>query len=262
MGAFAVRLYYKRLVFPLPLLAVPVFLKIRVNSLFVVGMYFLTAFEGGIVTLAGVQTRTDYWAHLSGLAAGIVLALRLRLQDQAMEEIHVEKALAILERGEGFAEAEQSLRLALERNPENETALLALARRKSRPLQTDEGRRLYQRIIRTNLDTVPERAAELFAEYFVIYRIPLDAASQYRLTELLQRSGRSELASRALELVADDPATPRRWAERVLFKLGRILEELRLPEAARFRYEQLCSRFPDFPRRSLVEDRIKRLTGG
>lgn len=265
MGVFAVRLYFKRLVFPIPILGfftliVPLSLKIKVNSLFVVGMYFMMDLQGGILTLLGSPTETNYWAHIGGMVSGILLALRFRFQDREIEDMYTEKALAAIESESGLAQAEKFLRRVLELNPENEAALLALARKKSRSLPSDEGRMLYQRIIRLTLETVPERAAEVFAEYFSIYRLPLDPAAQYRLTSPLQRSGGSDLAARALEVIADDPKTPQRWAERNLFKLAQILEELRLPEAARFRYEQLLERFPDFPKRELVQYKIKRLT--
>lgn len=267
MGVFAVRLYYKRLVFPIPILGLfsfifPLYLKIRMSSIFVIAIYFIADVKGGIATLLGATTGIGHWAHIGGMAAGIVLALRLRFQDRAMEDMYTEKALAAIEEESGLAEAEKLLRRVLQLNPENEAALLALARRESRPFPGEEGRELYQKLVRLLLETAPERAAEVFAEYFSIYNLPLGPDAQYRLTPHLQRSGWSSLAARALEGIVKNPATPRRWAELSLFKLGQILEELRLPEAARFRYEQLPKRYPDFFQRSLVLYRIKRLTSG
>ena len=265
MGVFAVRLYYRRLVFPVPILGFislifPLYLKIRLNSLLAVTVFFVNDVDRGIATLIGPPSKIAHWAHVGGLAAGVVLALRLRFQDRATEDMYTEKALAAIEKESGLAEAEQALRRVLELNPEREAALLALARKRSRPLASEEGRSLYQKLIRSQLETVPGRAADIFAEYFLIYRLPLDPAAQYRLALELQRSGRLELASRTLEAIADDPDASGRWAELGLFKLGRISEELRLPEAALFRYEQLLERFPEFPQRSIVLYRIKKLT--
>jgi TolA-binding protein len=194
------------------------------------------------------------------MAAGILLALRLKLQDQAAEDMYTEKALAAIEKDSGLAEADRALRRVLQLNSENEAAMLLLARRESQSVPGEEGRELYQRLIRQLLETSPERAAEVFVEYFSIYKLPLAPDAQYRLTFHLRRGGWTSLAAHALECIVENPATLRRWAELCLLKLGQILEELCLPEAARFRYEQLLKRYPDFSQRELVQYKIKRLT--
>jgi TolA-binding protein len=240
----------------------PLYLKIRISSIFVISVYIIGNIKGGIAALLGSPAGIGYWAHIGGIAAGIVLALRLQYQDRALEDMYTEEALAAIEEDSGLAKAEEFLRRALQLNPENEAALLALARRESKPFPDAEGRELYQRLIRLLLKTDPKRAAEVFAEYFPIYSLPLNAEDQYRLTPHLQRAGWSSLAAQALREIAVNPAIPRKWAELSLFKLGQILEELRLPDAARFRYRQLLKRYPDFPQRSLVLYRIKKLTNG
>lgn len=264
MGVFAVRLYFRRLIFPIPILGIfslilPLNLKIRVNSLFIIGLYFIGDLWGGIQTLLGSTGHIAYWAHIGGLVAGIIFALRLKFQDTAIQEMYIQKALGAIDSEFDTAEGEKLLRRVLELNPESEEALLFLARQKSELARTEEGRALYLKLIRLLFETKPERAAEVFAEYFPIYHIPLDPASQYRLTDVLQRAGWSDIAARALEALADDPATPRPWGERILFRLARMLEELHLPEAARFRYEQLLERYPDFQKKSLVLYRLEKL---
>ena len=263
IGVFAVRLYSKRLVFPIPILGffsfiIPVKLKVRVNSLFVIGMYFWRNLRGGIFTLLGEAGDIGYWAHIGGMISGIILGLRLGYQDRAAEDRYTEQGLAALENENKVAQ--RCLLRALELNPENEDALLALARRKSWLRPSEEGRMLYERLIRLTLEKAPERAAAVFIEYFPIYRVSFEPATQYRLAKLLKRYGWSDVAARALEALIDDPATPPRWVERSLFDLARILEELRLSEAARFRYEQLLERFPDFPDREHVQYKIRMLS--
>lgn len=80
MGVLAVRLIFKRLVFPVPLgflsWILPIFLKIRITSLFVMAMYFFNDLVGGKLTLRGETTRIGYWAQLGGAITGIILGLR------------------------------------------------------------------------------------------------------------------------------------------------------------------------------------------
>lgn len=265
MGVFAVRLFFKRLVFPVPLgffsFIFPVYLKIKVNSLFVMAMYFCQNLAGGMLTLSGeVNSEVGYWAHLGGAVAGIILGLRLGYQDKAIEDKCTQKGLAALEDETRVAEGIKLLARALELNPENETALLALARRKSWPQPSEEGLRLYQKFIRLTIEKAPERAAEVFMEYFPRYRVPFEPPLQFSLAETLYRYGWVDAAAHALQVIVDDPSTPVQWAKRSLFKLAKVLEEIGLREAARFRYEQLLERFPEFPEGEYVRYKIKILS--
>lgn len=264
MGVFAVRLYFKRIIFPFPILGIfssifPLNLKIRVNSLCIIALYFIWDLLGGIETLLGLPSHIGYWAHIGGMLAGIGLGLRWKLQDAAIQDMYTQKASRLIDSEIDIAEGERLLRRVLELNPENEEALLHLARQKSKPVKTDEGRDLYLKLIRLLFETRPEKAAEVFAEYFPVYRIPLDPVSQYRLTDVLERMGWTYLAVHALETLVDDPKTPKLWEMRLLFKLARLLEKLHLTEAAQFRYEQLLNRYPDFPKKSLVLYKLQRL---
>lgn len=264
MGVFAVRLFFKRLVFPVPLgffsFILPVYLKIRVNSLCVMAMYFCRDLAGAMLTLSGEVTGIGYWAHVGGAVAGIILGLRLGYQDRAIEDKYTEKGLAALEDETRVAEGTSLLARALELNPENETALLALARRKSWPQPSEEGLTLYQRFIRLTIEKAPERAAEVFIEYFPLYRVPFEPSLQFRLAETLHRYGWVDAAAHALQAIVDDPTTPAQWLQRSLFRLAKFLEEVGLKEAARIRYEQLLERFPEFPEGEYVRHKIKILS--
>lgn len=70
MGIFAVRCYFKSMVFPLPILGIfslifPVSLKVRLNLLVIIGLFFLADLSGGIEQAAGTSSSmTGHWAHL------------------------------------------------------------------------------------------------------------------------------------------------------------------------------------------------------
>lgn len=74
MGVFAVRLYFKRLVFPLPILGIfslifPLNLKIKVNSLAIIALYFIDDIWGGVETLFGWPSHINYWVHIGAMIA-------------------------------------------------------------------------------------------------------------------------------------------------------------------------------------------------
>jgi len=206
MGVFMVRLYFKRIVFPLPFLGIltnifPIRLKIRINSMLVIGLYFVNNLVGGLRQIEGSQSRTDYWAHIFGIILGIFMALKLKLQEDAYEEKHLETGLHALKKNDFLVDGEKSLRRVIDKNPNNQTALLALAREHSRHRPTHKGYRYYQRVLLLMVKSDPQQATEIFVEYLKTYTKSLDANLQYRLAGLLYNKGAHEIGSRTLELL-------------------------------------------------------------
>jgi membrane associated rhomboid family serine protease len=262
MGVFMVRLYFKKMVFPIPILGifsffVPIGLKIRINSMIVIGIFFVADLTAGIQQVHGASSNIGYWAHISGMISGILLALLKKFHEDAFEEMHTEMGVQAMEQGKMFVNGEKSLRIVLEKNPKNKTALLYLARKKSELRLTEEGYDLYCRLIKILMKSDHERAAEIFVEYFRKYWRNIDANIQYRMAEILFRKGDYDTSTRAMEMLIDDKNVPKEVREKVLMQLARVLESINFQEAAMFRYEQFIDLFPD----SLnVETMKKRLT--
>jgi len=264
MGAFAFRLFYKRMVFPFPILGLfsllfGLNLKVRINSLMLIMTYFFFDFLGSLFQLSGVSVGIDYLGHLSATLLGMYLASRLKFEDVAMEEMMLERALTAVDEKGNNQLAEKYLQLILEKNPERWEAMVPLARIKNRFGPTEEGERLYLKAISLLIDREPEKAAEIFAEYFGLYHRPLEAPKQYLLTEILEKLGKYGLAARALEILADDPATPEAWRPRILYRAARLLEKQEFYEAACYRYEQLLQKYPDFKEAEKIRFKLERL---
>lgn len=264
MGAFAFRLFYKKMVFPLPFLGIFSYLfglnlKVRMNSLMVIMSYVFYNFVGSLLQLSGEDLEIGYLSHLSGLLFGMYLASRMKFHDEAVEEMMLERAQAAMDEKGNNQQAEQLFELLLEKNPDRVEALVFLARLKNRFGPGEEGKKLYLRAINLLIDKEPERAAEIFAEYFGQYRQPLEPAKQYKLTEALEKMGKASLASRALENLADDPNTSETWRPRILYRAAGILEKLEFYEAAAHRYEQLLGLYPDFPEAAKVCWKLEKL---
>lgn len=264
VGAFALRLFYKRMVFPLPILGLlsglmGLHLKVRMNSLMLIMFYFFYDFIGGLMQLAGVDSGIGFLDHLAGTFFGMYLASRMKFQDAAVEEMMLERAETAIDETGDNQQAERLLELLLEKNPDRVEALVLLARLKNRSQPSEEGKWLYLKAMDILIEKEPEKAAGVFAEYFGCYREPLAPDRQYRLTGALEKIGKASLAARALELLVDDPETPDIWRPRLLYRAARILEKLEFFEAACFRYEQLLEKYPDFPEADQVRQKLEKL---
>jgi membrane associated rhomboid family serine protease len=200
MGVVAVRCYANRMVWPIPIFGLlPISIKIRMSSLVLMGMFFFRDLGAGLAQLDPTSSNNvAHWAHLAGMVAGMVVALLLRMGQEALEEKRITTGILSLEDGIGLAEGEESLRAAVAANPENLEAKLALARMTSRRWKdrSGEAARLYQDVMARAINTEPELAATAFLEYLRKYRRLLDPALHLRLSLLLYRLG-------------DPPAAPR-----------------------------------------------------
>ncbi len=251
MGIFAVRCYFKSMIFPLPILGVfslllPVSLKIRLNSLLIIGIFFFSDLSGGLAQLAGSDSRIGHWVHLGGMITGMLVAgLFLRLGEDAIEERHLEIGIKASETAMDMGEGEKSLSIALERNPENGEALLALAQLKTKFNATEEGAELYRRAMPLLLKSNPAKAIEAFRDYSRKYAPVLEPKLLDSLGYSALRLNDREMAVRCFSLLADLPDTPSRDRERALFQCGKSLEELGEFEKANQRFVQLLQEFPD-----------------
>lgn len=252
MGVYAVRLFYRKLVFPVPLLP-PIFLgfKVKVNSLLLIATYLYLQ----IVSVPNMfKSHVDYLAHIVGLLSGVYLASRQKFQEEGIEDMLVERATNLIDNKEDYAEARKMLLAVVEHNPERVEAIVALARLLK---PSEESRQFYEKAIRKLLETKPEESARLFAEYFVIYREPFEPETQDRLTPWLKNIGKINLACRALEVLVDRPETPAEWRKNFLLQVAMMLEKLELYEAALNRYQQLLQSFQDFSPKEFVLRKIE-----
>ncbi|MBI3399288.1 MAG: rhomboid family intramembrane serine protease [Deltaproteobacteria bacterium] len=250
MGIFAVRCYFKSMVFPLPILGIfslilPVSLKVRLNSLVIMGLFFLLDLSGGIGQISGENfSNIGHWAHIGGMVGGMTLAGFMGLGKGAIEERHLEIGINASNEGIGLGEAEHSLRIALEKNPNNSEALLHLARIKSKFTLTDEGRDFYQKAIQIVAASKPQEAAALYREYYSKYLKGVEPMLQYRLAGIFYKSKDLDMASRCLEILANSANTPPEIRERSMFQCAMVLEEMGLNEAAKGFYSHFLEAFP------------------
>jgi membrane associated rhomboid family serine protease len=256
MGVYAVRCYFKSMVFPLPILGIfslilPLSLKVRLNSLVIIGLFFLADLSGGIGQLGGEASHIGHWAHIGGMLCGIGLATLFKLNLQAIEERHLEIGSAMVHHqklGMDMATGEESLRLLLQQNPQNADALLLLAKLKTKFSAPEDGAELYLQAIAQLLkqNRLPE-AADAFQEFHRLYRTGIEANQLYRLAAYYSQKQELENASRCLELLCHNQQTPPQVLEKSLYQYARTLDRLGFAEVARDYYRRVIELFPDSP---------------
>jgi membrane associated rhomboid family serine protease len=254
MGVFMVRCYFKKLVIPLPLFGL-LNAKLKINSLLLTGFFFLQDFQGGVDRLSGIDNGVGYWVHVGSLIAGMLISARLKLHRDAAEEKYTESGLQAMENTFSRRESKVSLQKALELNPENQAALLGLAREYTFT-RKPEGRELFQRAIRLEIRYSPAQAAEIYKEYLNLYNRMLDPDLQYRLGCIFYRQGEFEHGAHALEMIILEPSASDDTRQRAFYQLVILLAENNMLEAAHFRLEQFGEQFPKSELVKAAEDKF------
>jgi membrane associated rhomboid family serine protease len=253
-GVFLVRCYFKKLVVPLPLLGL-INAKLKINSLLPLGLFFLLDIRSGFKQLAGSGTPVAYWVHVGSMVAGMIIAARLKLHGAAAEEKYTEEGLAAMDGQFSRRQSIDSLQAALQLNPQNEAALLGLAREYA-ITRKPEGRDLFQEAIRLKLRSSPEQAAEIYMEYRNSYQSMLEPGLQYRLAGIFYRQDEHEPAARLLETIILEPSAGSDTRQRAFFQLIVLLAENNMLEAAHYRLEQFKEQFPDSELARAAEDKF------
>lgn len=244
MGVYLVRCYFKTMAFPIPLLGFlpglsPVNFKVKMNSFIVIGFFFAQDLGRGMAQLEGLaNTNIGHWSHLGGMAAGVLAAMLLGLQRQAVEERHMDIGTLAWDGnftdtrkwrpGLDFAEAEKSLHIVLAKNHNNTEALIYLARVKKVLGKQARSRDLYNRAVTRLVQERDPLAVDIFREYNRAhgYRLELDSKVLYSLAGMMQLRGFLELAEAMYRRVAENTAMPVIIREKALASSVSILQSM------------------------------------
>ena len=272
MGIYMVRCYFKKMTVPLPIFGfLPININIQMNAFVVIGLFFALNLQGGYSQLLGSTENIGYWAHLGGIIGGLWIAFRMKLSNAAIEERHRELGSSVIDGKAivskafdevgGFANAEKSLLIALEKNPHNTDTIVALARLHSYLKPSEAGCNYYLQALQLLLSGKSPEITSIFREFFSKYRKTIDAESQYRIASLLYREGDYDLASRTMEMLVDHPDTPEPIREKSLLLAARLLDKLALHEAALVYYKRFMENYPASEHCATVVERLEALQG-
>lgn len=254
MGIYAVRCYFKTMVIPIPVLGllsviIPLNLKVRVNALLLVMLFFIKDLAKGTGYVQS-YSNVAFWAHLGGMFFGFLIAMKMGLNKDAVEDKLTEVGIKSIKKFEGTGEGEASLREVLSTNSENVEALIALAEMKSprhgtKFLISDEAAEYYERAIKILLSNNPQRAGDVYLEYTGKFMKCLaDPNLEFGVGGVLYRSGNLHSAGRVFEMLVESPNTPSVIKEKSLFRAAGIMEEMDLAEAAELYYRKFLEDFP------------------
>jgi len=262
MGIFAVRCYFKSMVFPLPILGIfslilPISLKVRLNSLVIIGLFFAMDLSGGIAQAAGQSSSNiGHWAHIGGMLCGVLLAMLSKLGEEAIGERHLEIGRAAMSKGGDLYAGEESMRLALQRDPGNAELTLMLGRLLSKYEASVEGEELFRKGMAKMIQRDPKETMAAYRDYYDRYMRATDPPTQLRLAAAFQQANDYTWASRCLELLADNVQTPATIRERAIFQCARIKELMGQKDVAHHYYRLFVDTFPQSPMTAKVQARL------
>jgi len=240
MGVYAIRCYFKTMVFPFPVLGlfsfiIPISLKVRMNALVVIGLFFWTNLGSGIEQIQGVNDENiAYWCHVGGMLTGILLAYRMNLGADALQEKRLDTARDALDGKKwlGGDIGEKAVRDYLQGNVSNPEAFLLLARKVSYYSKPEEGRDLYQKAVVILLKSDLKEALSVYREYFNKYLRPLQSDLQFRMAVIAEKEGDNDFATRSLEILLQNENLDQQLHEKCLFHCARLCNKMGLLEAA------------------------------
>lgn len=245
-GICLIRCSFKAMLVPLPLLEpIPLYLKVRVNALLVLGYSFALDVRGGLAQLAGTGDTVNYLCHVMGMLAGLLLAHALKCGVQARQERHLDLAAQVWrgsrrEPGRGGAEVEYALAAVLAQVPGNREALLAVVRFQARTGNQPDSHAAFTHALRLLAD------ADLRAT----------GVGSRETWTLGGQTG--ALAAQAMEVVVlRSPATAI-LQEKALFHCIRMRHETGDTEAADRLAQRFRASFGDSPRVSGLEALLAR----
>jgi len=260
MGIYLYRCYYSKIK-----LLVSIFLPIRIQipAVVILGLWFLQDFMGGIDSIRGIYRNVAFWAHVGGFLSGFGACKYLHYEIQARKEKLEFVAETTLGQSVGYGEGIKATEKLLETEPDSPELNLNLARAKTRFTASAEGKDLYEKAIKHFLVKNNEKALEAFTEYYRKYLTILPARYQVRLSLLLNKSLRTDLAAHTLQALIDSDQPLDKHMEEAYLSLGKIYrEQLERDDLAQYVYEKFLKNFPKSEHGEFVERVLRSFSKG
>ncbi|HVP78533.1 MAG TPA: rhomboid family intramembrane serine protease [Thermodesulfobacteriota bacterium] len=261
MGIYLYRCYYSKI----KLLIMVFFLPIRVQipAVVILSLWFLRDFIGGIDSIRGIYQNVAFWAHVGGFASGFGASKYLEYEIQARKEKLEFVADTQLNQYVGYDEGLKAAEKLLESDPDDPELNLNLGRVKTRFRTSPEGKDHYQKAIRRFLEKDPEKAVEVFIEYWKKYVTALEAKYQVRLSLLLNKNRHIDLSAHSLQSLINSDQPLDFHMEKAYLSLAKIYREhLNRADLAQYVYEKFLNKFPRSEHREFVERVLRSFPGG
>ncbi len=243
MGVYLYRCYYSKIKL---LISFGFPTRIQIPAVIILSIWFLQDFGGGIDSIRGIYKNVAFWAHVGGFAAGFGACKYLHYEIPARKERLEFVSESTLGKYGGYGEGIEACEELLKNDPDNPRLHLDLARVKSRWRASFEGKNHYEQAIKLLFERNPERAREIFVEYWKKYLSVLDTKQQLRLSLLLSEGGQFDFSAQTLQILIDSHQPLNYYMEQAHLNLARIYKErLKRNDLALYVYQKFVERFPE-----------------
>jgi len=261
MGVYLYRCYYSKIKLLIIIFFLPI--RIQIPAVVILSLWFLRDFIGGIDSIRGIHQNVAFWAHIGGFVSGFGASKYLRYEIQARKEKLEFVADTQLKQYGGYDEGIKAAEKLLETEPENAELHLNLARVKSRFRASAEGKNHYEKAIKNLLEKNPEKAMEVFVEYWNKYVTVLEAKYQVRLSLLLNKNHHIDLSAHSLQALIDSKQPLDLHMEKAFLSLGKIYREhLKRDDLAQYVFENFLNKFPKSEYREFVQRMLRSFREG
>ena len=271
-GIFAVRCYFKKISFQIPILGpLPLFVpflgplvflsfNIQVDSLMLFGIELALQISGSYHQL---QTPNEggigYMAHLSGLAGGIILSFIAGFHKDAVEERYLEDGVVTFESVLRPSYALNQLNKALELNPENLEALLTKARLLAKKGPNTRAQEAYEHALSILVRNDPSEAALVLRECLYMFREFADKSLYLSLGNIMRDECDFKTAKWLYQKVITNKELDPTWREQAYFFYALVLIRTGEDDTARQYLTQFLAQFPGSKYQEVARQRLEML---
>lgn len=260
MGVYTYRLYYSKVKLLITPFCFFIPRRLQVNAVVILGYWFFQDLLGGLKSLGSSYVGIAFWAHVGGFLMGVLACKLLNYGPEAVRDKNRFVGETYLERPYGFGKGVEAFEKLLVSEADDPNLHLRLAEAKSRFRATQEAKEHYEKAIRLLVRKDPQRAADVFMEYWGKYLSVLEPETQLLLNRQLNRNGYFDFSAKTLEILIRDYRDQDRFLGEAFLMLARLYgQKLRAPQRAANVYEQFLETFPQSPLRDVVQREYEEL---
>jgi len=265
--AYLVRFWRKRLRGYVYFFGIPVTKIIPIPAwVLVLGFWLIKDLFYGII-YQGIYASSGvgHFCHLGGGLAGLILGFYWGFHKRQKRDYYLEQAEDLSEAPiTGGGACYKTYQQALELDPENGAILLELSRTSFNLGKLEESKGYYRNsVLAFKREKTESELAQAYSEAFDRHRLIFLSENQLELTRLLLKSGKWQIAERALRLLGRELAAKRliKNQSSLYIRAGLILAwildhyEKKFPQA-RAVIEKLMVDFPDHPLLKYPKERL------
>ena len=240
MGIFAVRCYFARVSFSLPIFFLPfISTPIKIQGIVLICLFFAFDLSGSQEQFLS-DSNINYWAHVGGYLTGLLIGYLLQLHKIAAEESVQVKALRFSQKPYGRKESEKLYKEILLGNPQDVTSLEYLFNSYKNYNQT-ESEKYFSRLIPILIKSNFSKAIGICTENYPKFITTLSGHSLFSIGQYYYKNSDLVKARLCLELSSEKDGP---WQAKAMISLSQVFDGLGNVEMAKKTLFQLCEQFP------------------